>query len=75
MSDLLGLRAATCQCQKLGQATRTSGNPYPFTNPPFDAIPHGYDMDVTKSGMSFGKMLYPCHVHVISFFQKRYSWI
>ena len=32
-------------------------------------------MDITTSGISFGKMSYPCHIHVISVFQKRYIWI
>ena len=50
-------------------------NPYPFTNPPFYVISHGYDMDITTSCISFGKMSYQCHIHVISVFQKRYIWI
>ena len=32
-------------------------------------------MDITTSGIFFSKMSYPCHIHVISFFQKRYIWI
>ena len=32
-------------------------------------------MDISISGISFGKMSYPCHIHVISLFQKRYIWI
>ena len=54
----------------------TSGNPYPV-NPPFYVIPHGYDMDITTSGICFSK----CHSHVISmsylFFKKDifgYTW-
>ena len=50
----------------------SSGNPYPFTNPPFFVISHGYDMDITTSGIFFGKKSYPCHIHGISDFQKRY---
>ena len=53
----------------------SSGNPYPLTNPPFYVISDGYDMDIITSGISFGKMSYPCHIHVISVFQKRYIWI
>ena len=30
-----------------------SGNPYPFTNPPFYVISHGYDMDITTSGIFY----------------------
>ena len=54
-----------------------SGNPYPFTNPPFYVISHGYDMDsdITISGIFIGKMSYSCHIHVIPVFQKRYIWI
>ena len=40
-------------------APATSGNPYPFTNPPFYVISHGYDMDITTSGIFFSKMSYP----------------
>ena len=32
-------------------------------------------MDITTSGIFFGKMSYSCHIHVISDFQKRYIWI
>ena len=32
-------------------------------------------MDITTSGIFFGKMSYPCHINVISVFQKRYIWI
>ena len=32
-------------------------------------------MDITTSGIFFRKMSYPCHIHVISVFQKRYIWI
>ena len=31
-------------------------------------------MDITTSGIFFSKMSYPCHIHVISVFQKRYMW-
>ena len=63
-------------CQVVSwQSYFQSGNPYPFTNPPFYVISHGYDMDITTSGIFFSKMSYPCHIHVISDFQKRYIWI
>ena len=32
-------------------------------------------MDITTSGIFFSKMSYPYHIHLISFFQKRYIWI
>ena len=49
-------------------SSRSSGNPYPFTNLPFYVIFHGYesyDMDMTwilQHQVSFGK----CLIHVIS---------
>ena len=60
--------------RSITQCYMTSGNPYP-TNPPFYVISHGYDMDITTSGISFGKMSYLCNIHVIFAFQKRYIWI
>ena len=56
----------------------SSGNPYPFTNPPFYVISHGYDMDITTSGIPFGlgRMSYPFQVHIL-FFKKDifgYTW-
>ena len=32
-------------------------------------------MDITTLGISFGKMSYPCYIHVTSLFKKRYIWI
>ena len=50
-------------CPELYPNRNSSGNQYPFTNPPFYVhISHGYDMDITKSGIIF-------------LFQKRYIWI
>ena len=43
--------------------------------PHFMSYSHGYVMDITTSGIFFNKMSYPCHIHVISDFQKRYIWI
>ena len=55
----------------------TSGNPYPFTNPPFYVISHGYDMDITTSGIFFSKMSYPFISMSYLFFKKDifgYTW-
>ena len=58
---------------RLSRVAIASGNPYPFTNPPFMSYP--MDMtwkdDITTSGIFFGKMSYPCHIHVISDFSKK----
>ena len=62
-------------CHSPARALTSSGNPYPLTNPPFYVISHGYDVDITTSGIFFSKMSYTCHIHVISFFQKRHIWI
>ena len=64
--------------ENLSQRLRpTSASPYPFTNPPFYVISHGYDMDITTSVVSLAK----CHIHFISmsypFFKKDifgYTW-
>ena len=51
------------------------GKPIPVHKPPILChIPwiwHGY----YNIRYIFSKMSYPCHIHVISFFQKRYIWI
>ena len=67
--------SSTLPSAKTRMSPETSGNPYPITNPPFYVISHGYDMDITTSGIFFSKMSYPYHIHVISFFQKRCIWI
>ena len=51
--------------------------PIPVHKPPILFISHGYDMDITTSGIFFSKMSYPCHIHVIFFFKKDifgYTW-
>ena len=53
----------------------SSGKLNPFTNPLFYVISHRYDLDMTRTGISFAEMSYPCHILVISVFQKRYIWI
>ena len=68
-----GRRRAAARSSSVGRPA--SGNPYPFTNPPLYVISHGYDMDITTTGIFFGKTSYPCYIYVISVVQKRYIWI